>query len=269
MRPGEDVPFIRVSVKVYQLLLLAYPSKFRREYGPHMLQVFRDCSRQAYRQRGPLGMLSLWTFTLFDFFSSLVEEHLQRETAMTKDKFLLIGGWALILGGGLYAFSLIQAIQGIRISEAITEGSLVVLLSFSHLFLATGLLAMRVRYAEAVGVGASHTLTAGAAGAGLAALGALLIPSPGDTGFMLWAGGFFTMYAMLCIFGIIGIQRAGAARWNVLAVTAGILSIIMASIGTSGISDLISTATSAIIGGSLALLGGALVFSRRGELEVT
>jgi hypothetical protein len=42
-------------------------------------------------------MFSLWMLTLLDLFSTAVEEHLHRETNMTKEKFIRLSGWALIL----------------------------------------------------------------------------------------------------------------------------------------------------------------------------
>ena len=38
-----------ISERVYGWLLKAYPVEFRREYGPQMLQFFRDCCREEKR----------------------------------------------------------------------------------------------------------------------------------------------------------------------------------------------------------------------------
>jgi hypothetical protein len=94
---------VTLSLLVYRLLLAAYPAEFRREYGPHMFQVFGDCCRRAARRGGPAGVLGLWTVTLLDFGRSLVEAHLNRETTMTRDAFIRICGWALVLGGLTFA----------------------------------------------------------------------------------------------------------------------------------------------------------------------
>jgi hypothetical protein len=37
-KPIEN-PTVAISVKIYQVLLVAYPTKFRQEYGPEMLQA--------------------------------------------------------------------------------------------------------------------------------------------------------------------------------------------------------------------------------------
>ena len=37
---------LRFSKRIYRVLLVAYPKEFRREYGSHMVQVFRDLCRE-------------------------------------------------------------------------------------------------------------------------------------------------------------------------------------------------------------------------------
>ena len=101
---------ITFSVELYRLLLAAYPKKFRQEYGAHMLQFFRDCCIRVYQQSGPLGMLWLWTLTLFDFLHTVLEEHLQSEVAIiVKNRelvstFMVVVSLWLLLGleGGLF-----------------------------------------------------------------------------------------------------------------------------------------------------------------------
>jgi lipopolysaccharide/colanic/teichoic acid biosynthesis glycosyltransferase len=71
-----------LSTWVYRLLLAVYPAGFRRTYGPHMLQIFRDCCRDAYRQGGILGLGELWLHTLGDLGMTAVQEHLQKGSRM-------------------------------------------------------------------------------------------------------------------------------------------------------------------------------------------
>ncbi len=51
--PATDPQAVKLSASFYNLLLASYPTRFRQEYGPHMLQVFRDCCRKAYQHRRP------------------------------------------------------------------------------------------------------------------------------------------------------------------------------------------------------------------------
>jgi len=103
-RPG-DSQLVSISLRVYRVLLAFYPQSFRQEYAPHMLQAFGDYTRRVYLQRGWAGMLWWWTFTFFDFAKSVLEEHLQRITNMTKEKFIRLGGWALMLAGLIMLFA--------------------------------------------------------------------------------------------------------------------------------------------------------------------
>lgn len=59
------------SERLYRLLLRAYPRAFREEYAAEMLLVFRDAHEAAMRQRGNLGMLSLWRDIVGDFITSV------------------------------------------------------------------------------------------------------------------------------------------------------------------------------------------------------
>ena len=60
------------SERVYQALLAAYPREFRREYGPQMLQVFRDLYRQERRKNEKIGLVKLWIRTTLDLATTAV-----------------------------------------------------------------------------------------------------------------------------------------------------------------------------------------------------
>lgn len=66
------------SSRVYNWLLLAYPVEFRRDYGPQMAQVFRDCCRQEHRRGSHLGFWRLWWHTLADLLQTATREHMER-----------------------------------------------------------------------------------------------------------------------------------------------------------------------------------------------
>jgi hypothetical protein len=66
------------SQKLFQLILLAYPREFRREFGPDMAQVFRDCYRAEEEAGGPLGVWRLWLHTLLDLIRTAPKEHLEK-----------------------------------------------------------------------------------------------------------------------------------------------------------------------------------------------
>jgi len=66
-----------LSLRLYWFLLLAYPPSFRREYAPHMAQVFRDCYRAEKINRGLPGVCRLILRTLLDLMRTAPRQHLE------------------------------------------------------------------------------------------------------------------------------------------------------------------------------------------------
>jgi hypothetical protein len=67
--------WIELSQRFYRLLLYLYPKAYRATYEMEMLHVFTDQCRDTYKQRGPLGILSLWPRTLIDVIVTVTTEH--------------------------------------------------------------------------------------------------------------------------------------------------------------------------------------------------
>lgn len=76
---------MNISYRLYGLLLFAYPSGFRREFGNEMLQVFRDCYRAEARAR---SLPSFWLRTLLDLVLTAAKERAdsigRKETFMNR-----------------------------------------------------------------------------------------------------------------------------------------------------------------------------------------
>jgi hypothetical protein len=96
------------AVSAYRALLLAYPVAHRFEYGPLMVQLFRDRCRDVRRRKGMWGLVRLWGRVLVDTLVTAVEEHVdalkERSRPMTDKQRLLVGGCVvgpLALWGGL------------------------------------------------------------------------------------------------------------------------------------------------------------------------
>ena len=71
---------LTLSVRLYGLLLAAYPAEFRREYGPHMAQLFRDRCRDEQRRRSRSArgsLLRVWVETILDLARTAPGEHLR------------------------------------------------------------------------------------------------------------------------------------------------------------------------------------------------
>lgn len=78
MRTQPSPPWIvRLSVRIYCGLLRGTgPSNYFHEYGDLTLQLFRECCLDAYRERGPLGVLRLWLPSFSDAIAQMVLEFL-------------------------------------------------------------------------------------------------------------------------------------------------------------------------------------------------
>ena len=87
------------SHKLYRRLLKAYPTRHRQRFSNEMTQVFGDLCRDIYMERGLIVLLGLWLRTLIDILKTALEERLKEATNMTKEKFIQLSGWALMLGG--------------------------------------------------------------------------------------------------------------------------------------------------------------------------
>jgi len=68
---------LRTSDRLYRTLLMAYPAKFRREYGPLMAQAFRDLCRDAYHRHGVPELLKLWLRTLPEVAATAAVERVE------------------------------------------------------------------------------------------------------------------------------------------------------------------------------------------------
>lgn len=71
-------------MRVYEALLRLYPQAYRREYGPMMLQLFRDQCRDLCR-RGNHGAAGFWLWTLADVCRSAFREQLTEQTNHMKN----------------------------------------------------------------------------------------------------------------------------------------------------------------------------------------
>ena len=92
-----------LSCRIYRILLAAYPSEFRREYGPSLLQVFRDSSRDATRREGKFATGKFWLAILGDLIVSASKQHIEnvREDGpmnnIRRDLLAAVGCAAIIL----------------------------------------------------------------------------------------------------------------------------------------------------------------------------
>jgi hypothetical protein len=66
---------LSIAVTFYSWLLLLSPQSFRKEYRELMIQLFRDMTKDAIRQRSILGVLEVWWRIAADLTATLWEQH--------------------------------------------------------------------------------------------------------------------------------------------------------------------------------------------------
>jgi hypothetical protein len=221
---------ITVSVKVYQTLLLAYPTKFKQEYGAQMVQVFQDCCLRTIRQSGTNGMARLWAVTLLDLVQSVISEHAQKEIEMKKEmkpEDIRMAGWALIGGAVAFVISLFLLIIGDATRDNTFWGlSGLFMVFLSPPLLVVGLLGVRNRYGDKVGWFGKNILLLGATLGPLITLmgffGSLGLFKNQDVGWHLLYIGPGVLFACLALFGFVALYKRPLPRWNVVPVIAGL-----------------------------------------------
>ena len=103
---------LALSNRVYCILLHLYPVPFRREYGYHMAQVFRDDVRGTLQESGRLAVMDLWFLAFIDLLKTAVAEHIWEIFNMPLEKLTRWSGPAGVMGGLLYAVGVASIIYG-------------------------------------------------------------------------------------------------------------------------------------------------------------
>ena len=236
-----DSRAVNLSATLYRLLLETYPTHFRQEYGPHMLQVFRDCCRKAYRTGGLPGMLWLWALTFFDYLQSLIEEHTQRGVHMNKTKFIRLSGWAFIVGA--FAWVLGWAVNDIQYNNPYNAftfslgkyvgylyASVQILVPAAIILTIVGMLGLYLRHAEQAGrLGRSGLIIALAAGVTAVLSFSLEIFMQFE---YAWIGVGITILLIfigLTIFGIAVLRNRVLPRWKFTPILTGICGVLTIS----------------------------------------
>ncbi|WP_420631351.1 hypothetical protein [Candidatus Leptofilum sp.] len=107
-----SVKLLTLSNRIYCLLLYLYPASFRREYGTHMAQLFRDDVRGTLQESGGLAVMDLWLVAFFDLLKTAVAEHFLELFHMPIDKLTRWSGPVGAVGGLLYAVGVASIIYG-------------------------------------------------------------------------------------------------------------------------------------------------------------
>lgn len=256
---------VTVSVRVYQLLLNAYPAKFRQEYGTEMMQVFQDSCLRAFRQGGRNRLVTLWGNTLLDLIQSVISEHAQKEVEMKKElkpEEIRMAGGALIWGAVTFVLGIYAGILG-EIEPTLWLVSILLLTFVSMPLLVVGMLAVRNRYGEKVGGFGKNILLIGAILGPVASAIGLLIIAVDPVFWTNWINPWsapVALFGCLALFGIVALYKRPLPRGNVLPIIAGLWYPIdlffLSDIGSAGALAIIAKFTLlALQGVALAALG--------------
>ena len=214
------LPIVAFSVKVYQVLLVAYPSKFQQEYSSQMVLVFQDCCLRAVRQGGTGGMVKLWAVTLLDLIQSIVSEHMHKEFEMKKEmkpEDIERAGGALIAGGIMFLIGMSLLVTR---EPSLWGLSFMLIIYLNMPLLVIGMLGLRKRYGEKVGRFGKNILLVGAILGPLTSLILLfgnILPN-----WMVAFSGHAVILACLALFGFVALYKKPLPQWNVVPLIAGI-----------------------------------------------
>lgn len=84
-------PSVRVSIRIYRLLLRLYPRSFRCEFGSEMRRLFEEIAGDAVERRGWIGLALMWFRILLDTASAVPRERVaeaQQTLCVIRQSFL-------------------------------------------------------------------------------------------------------------------------------------------------------------------------------------
>ena len=215
-----DTTSVALSVWVYRILLKTYPVRFQKEYGSHMLQVFRDYCLRTVRQSGTNGMVGLWIVTLFDLIQSVVSEHLHKEIEMKKEmkpENIRRAGWMLILGTPAF---ILGTYWETSVWNLWIPGFPLLLLSIP--MLAYGAKGLQTRYGEDVGSFGTNVLRLGRIVGPITSLVGFIMAWFINWMFTLIYMGPAILLASLTIFGLAALLKQPFLNWKPLIVFAAV-----------------------------------------------
>ena len=218
---SPDITSVARSVKVYRLLLNAYPAKFQQEYGGEMVQVFQDCCLRVLRQGGMNGMVKLWIVTLLDIVQSVISEHAQKEIEMKKEMKpadIRRSGWALILAAASFVLAILIPVS---LGSNGSEIAALLLVFVSLPPLVFGVLGLRQRYGEKIGGFGRNILLIGVILGPLTSLIGFFLLRVGQYWFITWTGPA-VLFTCLILFGVVSLNARPMPRGNILPIIAGL-----------------------------------------------
>lgn len=88
--------FVKRSEKIYGYFLKLYPKEYRQVFGEEMQFVFSESLKDAYKENGERGILSLWIRTSIDLLTSIMKQHKEQQKEKKSLK-VRLGIWAIVV----------------------------------------------------------------------------------------------------------------------------------------------------------------------------
>lgn len=214
-RNADSSPLLVLSETVYRSLIAFYPADYRRDYGGHMIQLFRDVCRDSYRRGGAVGLVDWWLTTLLDLLTTLIEQHRKAGFTVSKATFIQWSGWLLIFGGVFFAVSSISQLQpGSHYTfEGVYQLSMFAFVP-AMILLVPGLIGVYLRYESQMNLFGRLSLLVAILGIVIAALAAVLtaLVSPSFWSWMMF--GWIIHLIGTSVFGGFVMTTHLLPRWN-------------------------------------------------------
>jgi hypothetical protein len=114
---------LALSEHLYRLLLVVYPTTFRRQFGSQMTQVFLDCCRAVFEEGGSWGVVRFWLPTLVDLGTNAIAEHISTliQRLRTRTVLFNVHGWPAGKGRG---GNMLHITNGDRVGETLRQTGL-------------------------------------------------------------------------------------------------------------------------------------------------
>src|SRR5262245_40179649 len=88
---------VAYAERAYSALLSLYPARFRVQFAPEMVQLFRDCCHDALEKGEVAVLVAFWLRTAVDLCSSVFHERRRQLVGPLSDEHPLIGIVDLLL----------------------------------------------------------------------------------------------------------------------------------------------------------------------------
>ncbi|MBZ0276052.1 MAG: hypothetical protein K8I60_07910 [Anaerolineae bacterium] len=228
MNQPVQTKWIALSERIYSALLSLYPVDYRHEYGPLMVQIFRDVAHDRYQQQGMAGVMFWWCATLLDLTFTVIEQHRKVKFTMSKSTFVQITGLLLVLGGAFSAVAAFSQFQpGDHSAYAGIYQVLALLFVPGFLLIGLGCIGLGMRYDQSLGMVGSWSLYLSGLGALIMAAG-MVATSIEDSLWNIYLGGGILHVAALITFGLLHVWKPSLPIFRALPLqlAGGILIVL-------------------------------------------